>query len=73
MQANTQQQMTGETLLRLPAVESRTGLRKSAIYAGMKAGTFPVCLKLGPRASAWPSSAIDAWIAERIASAPRKG
>lgn len=72
MQANTQQ-MAGETLLRLPAVESRTGLRKSAIYAGMKAGTFPACLKLGPRASAWASSAIDAWIAERIANAPRKG
>jgi prophage regulatory protein len=70
MQVSTQ--TTGEKLLRLPDVESRTGLRKSAIYAGMKAGTFPPCLKLGPRASAWPSSAIDAWIAERIASAPRK-
>lgn len=73
MQASTQAQTAGEILLRLPAVESRTGLRKSAIYAGMKAGTFPACLKLGRRASAWPSSAIDAWIAERIASAPRKG
>lgn len=56
----------GECLLRLPDVEARTGLRKSAIYAGMKAGVFPRCLKLGPRASAWPSSEIDAWIAERI-------
>ncbi len=64
---------SNEKLLRLDAVEARVGLRKSAIYAGMKAGTFPQCLKLGPRASAWPSSAIDAWIAERIASAPRKG
>ena len=63
---------TGETLLRLPDVEARTGLRKSAIYQGMKAGTFPVCLKLGVRASAWPSSSIDAWIAERIATANRK-
>ena len=63
---------TGETLLRLPDVEARTGLRKSAIYQGMKAGTFPTCLKLGTRASAWPSSSIDAWIAERIATAQRK-
>lgn len=70
MQTSTQ--TTGEHLLRLPAVEARTGLRKSAIYQGMKAGTFPACLKLGPRASAWPSSSIDAWIAERIATAPRK-
>ena len=64
----------GETLLRLPAGEARTGLRKSAIYAGMKASppTFPVCVKLGPRAAAWPASAIDAWIADRIRQS-RKG
>jgi prophage regulatory protein len=59
-------QGTGEHLLRLPAVEARTGLRKSAIYAGMKAGTFPACIKLGPRAAAWPLSHIEAWIAERV-------
>ena len=70
MQASTQ--TTGESLLRLPAVEARTGLRKSAIYQGMKAGTFPPCLKLGPRASAWPWSSIDTWISERIATAQRK-
>ena len=57
---------SGERLLRLPDVEARTGLKKSAIYASMKAGTFPRCLKLGLRASAWPSSEIDTWIAERI-------
>lgn len=66
-------QTAGESLLRLPAVEARTGLKRSAIYAGMKAGTFPQCLKLGPRAAAWSSSSIDAWIAERIATAQRKG
>jgi len=61
----------GERLLRLPEVEARTGLRKSAIYAGMKADppTFPLGIKLGSRATAWPSSAIDAWIAERIRGA----
>lgn len=65
---------TGETLLRLPQVEARTGLKKSAIYAGMKSSppTFPPCIKLGPRAAAWSSSSIDAWIAERIATAQRK-
>lgn len=71
MQASTQ--TTGERLLRLPDVEARTGLRKSAIYEGMKSQTFPACLKLGTRVSAWPSSEIDAWIAERIATAQRKG
>jgi len=60
-------------LLRLEAVEARTGLKKSAIYAGMKAGTFPQCIKLGPRASAWSSSSIDEWIAGRIRAAGQKG
>jgi len=57
---------TGERLLRLPEVESRTGLKKSAIYAGMKTGKFPACIKLGPRAAAWPLSSIESWIADRI-------
>jgi|CXWL01.1.fsa_nt_gi prophage regulatory protein len=59
-------QQTGERLLRLPDVEARTGLKKSAIYAGMKAGTFPACVKLGPRAAAWPLSAVESWIGECI-------
>jgi prophage regulatory protein len=61
-------QSPGESLLRLPQVEARTGLKKSAIYAGMKASppTFPQCIKLGPRAAAWSSSSIDTWIADRI-------
>ena len=62
-------QTTGETLLRLPDVEGRTGLKKSAIYAGMKAGTFPACIKLGPRAAAWPESHISNWIASKIRGA----
>ncbi len=57
---------SGEILLRLPDVEARTGLKKSAIYAGMKASTFPQCLKLGARSSGWIASEIDAWIAGRI-------
>lgn len=55
-----------ERLLRLPDVEARTGLKKSAIYAGMRAGQFPACIKLGPRAAAWAESEIADWIAEKI-------
>ena len=60
-----------ETLLRLPAVEAKTGLRKSSIYemAGRTPPAFPKPIKLSRRAVCWPSSAIDAWIAERIAAA----
>ena len=57
-----------ETLLRLPAVEAKTGLRKSSIYemAGRNPPAFPRPIKLSRRAVCWPASAIDAWIAERI-------
>ena len=57
---------SGEILIRLPEVEARTGLKKSAIYAGMRKFSFPQCLKLGARSSGWIASEIDAWIAERI-------
>ncbi len=57
----------GERLLRLAEVESRCGIKKSRIYAGMADGTFPKCVRLpGGRAVAWPASRIDAWIASVI-------
>lgn len=61
-----------ERLLRLSSVEALTGLRRSALYAAMKAGKFPRCVKLGARAAAWPESEVQAWIAARI-RAPRGG
>lgn len=56
-----------EKLLRLPEVESLTGLKKSSIYAGMKArpATFPHCVRLSVRAVAWRESDIAAWQAQR--------
>lgn len=58
-----------ESLLRLAAVMTRVGLRKSAIYSAMRDNKFPPSVRIGRRAVCWPSSAIDAWIAERIANA----
>lgn len=54
-------------LLRLPAVKARVGLCRSTIYGKVADGTFPAPVSLGPRAVAWDSRAVDAWIAERIA------
>jgi len=56
-----------EKYLRLPEVESLTGLKKSTIYAGMKATppTFPICVRLAIRAVAWKESDIATWQAER--------
>jgi prophage regulatory protein len=53
-------------ILRLPAVMGRTGLRTTAIYAHIKAGTFPKPVRLGPKAVGWISAEIDSWIAERV-------
>lgn len=59
------QQPKIEKLLRLPEVESVTGLKKSSLYAGMKAGTFPACIRLSVRAVAWRESDIANWQAQR--------
>lgn len=56
----------GESLLRLPDVSARLGLGRSAIYELVKRGELCAPIKLGARASAWPASAIDQFIAERI-------
>ncbi len=49
-------------------VESRTGLSRSTIYAGIKAGTFPKPIQLGAQSVGWLESEIDAWLLERIAA-----
>lgn len=51
-------------ILRLPAVMSRTGLKKSTIYAGIKAKSFPQPVKLGA-ASGWLEHEVEAWVARR--------
>ena len=57
-----------QKLLRLPDVEALTGLKKSSIYAGMKASppTFPYCIRLSTRAVAWRESDIATWQAQRV-------
>ena len=51
-------------LLRRPEVEARTHLSRSAIYTRIKAGTFPLPVRLGPNAVAWRAEDIDRWISE---------
>lgn len=54
------------TILRRKQVESRTGLSRSAIYAGMADGTFPTAIQIGPRAVGWVESEINDWVAAQI-------
>ncbi|WP_136799695.1 helix-turn-helix transcriptional regulator [Desulfosediminicola ganghwensis] len=49
-------------LLRLPEVESITGLKKSAIYAWVKKGFFPPPVRLGAKAVAWRASDVQEWV-----------
>lgn len=53
-------------LLRLGAVEVQTGLKRSSIYAAMRAGTFPLSVRLSVRAVAWRENEVLAWCAERV-------
>ena len=53
-------------LYRLPAVEERTGFKKSSVYAGVKAGTFPAPVRLSARAVGWREEDLDKWVSERV-------
>ncbi len=58
--------MTSKIILRLPGVMARTGLKRSTIYVKMGESTFPLAIKLGPRAVGWDSDEIDSWIQDCI-------
>jgi prophage regulatory protein len=55
-----------QTILRLALVKQRTGLSRSSIYNGVKQGSFPAQISLGPRAVGWLESSIDQWIQNRV-------
>jgi prophage regulatory protein len=54
--------------LRLPQVMKMTGLSRSTLYLRVRQGRFPAPVKLGERAIAWPSPAVEAWISEQMSS-----
>lgn len=53
-------------ILRLPAVEAMTGVKKSTIYKGMARGTFPKTVPIGDRARGWIEAEVIAWQESRI-------
>lgn len=57
-----------DRMLRMRTVTELTGLSRSTIYLKMTRGEFPNAVKLGARAVAWPQSAIENWMQERIAA-----
>jgi prophage regulatory protein len=61
--------MNDERLIRLPQVESLTGLKRAHIYGLARRGQFPRPLKVGARASAWQESLVRQWVQDRIRAA----
>ncbi len=59
--------MLSDTILRLSAVKTATGLSRSTIYERMRLGTFPTSVPLGGNSVGWMESEIDAWIQRRRA------
>jgi len=62
--------MAAHIILRLPEVQKRTGLCRSAIYQRMSAGTFPANIKLGAgaRSAGWIEAEVSTWIEKQIAA-----
>ena len=54
-------------LLRLPAVEAKTGLSKATIYRRVAEGKFPKPIRIGPTIVAWLDHEIDAVIEHLVA------
>lgn len=55
-----------QSILRLPAVKSRTGLSRSSIYLKISKNEFPKPVSLGMRSVGWLENEISAWIDSRI-------
>jgi prophage regulatory protein len=58
-----------ETLLPLKAVIARTSLSRAFLYDLAARGLFPKPVRLSMNRVAWTSSAVNAWIAAKIAAA----
>ena len=59
------------SLLRLPTVLKRTGLRRATLYREVHLKRFPPPITLVGRTKAWPENVIDRWIEERLREAAR--
>lgn len=61
----------GRRRISLALVEDKVGLRKSAIYERIKAGSFPKPVK-SERVNLWVEAEVDAYI-EQLVESQRKG
>lgn len=52
-----------DRLLTFEQLSDKVGMKRTAIYAAINAGSFPVPVKIG-KLSRWVEAEVDAWIAE---------
>lgn len=58
-----------ETLIRLPEVCARTGLKRATLYRLVARGELEAPVKIAERCAAWRASSVQAFIEGRIAAA----
>ena len=68
-----QQVDTPDRILRLKAVQDRTGLCRSTLYRKMQNGTFPKNIKISTRCTGWRESAVTDWLKNPMFYGARKG
>jgi len=54
-----------QSILRLPGLEKKTGLKKTSIYKLIKDGTFPAPVRLTDRAVGWHEHEVNNWLSGR--------
>ncbi|WP_380879232.1 hypothetical protein ACFB49_21110 [Sphingomonas sp. DBB INV C78] len=62
----TQRDRRRDSLIRIKAVQARTGLSVATIYRRESEGTFPKKVRLGPRMVAWYQSDIEDFVASPL-------
>jgi prophage regulatory protein len=65
-----------DRVLKIKEVVQRTGTCRSAVYYGVRDGSFPAPVRLGRRSVGWLESSIDHWLASRprgVLAAPCRG
>lgn len=57
------------TLMSLRGVQERVPFSRSTIYAKIARNEFPAPIRISENRVAWDSTAIDAWIADKLQQA----
>ena len=57
------------TIMRPAQVAERLGIHRVTLYKWIRSGHFPPPAQLGPNTVAWSADAVEAWVAEKFASA----